>query len=48
MHPAVIPFGRLSTIRKDLADATKTEREGGNGGTHKFWEWTEEQIRQYE
>ncbi|KAI0833103.1 putative short-chain dehydrogenase [Hypoxylon sp. FL0890] len=43
----VVPFGRIYLIRKDLLEATKTEEEGGNGTAKKFWEWTEEQIKQY-
>ncbi|ORY61261.1 uncharacterized protein BCR38DRAFT_467283 [Pseudomassariella vexata] len=33
----VVPFGR----------AIKSEAEGGTGGTRKFWEWTEDQVRPY-
>ncbi|OCL04328.1 NAD(P)-binding protein [Glonium stellatum] len=43
----VIPFGRFYPIRKDLVGATKTKAEGGTGGTHNFWEWTEDQVRPY-
>jgi NAD(P)-dependent dehydrogenase (short-subunit alcohol dehydrogenase family) len=44
---SVIPWGRLYPIRKDLQDATKTEAEGGNDHARKFWEWSEEQTREY-
>lgn len=43
----VIPFGRILPIRGDLVNATKTEAEGGTGGTYKFWEWNEEQVKPY-
>lgn len=44
---SVVPWGRLYPIRKDLQDATKTEAEGGNAHARKFWEWSEEQIREF-
>lgn len=44
---SVVPWGRIYPIRKDLQDATKTEAEGGNEHARKFWEWSEEQIREY-
>lgn len=44
---AVVPWGRFYPMRKDLQDATKTEAEGGNGHAEKFWEWSEEQIREF-
>ncbi|KAH7303812.1 hypothetical protein B0I35DRAFT_364185 [Stachybotrys elegans] len=43
----VIPFGRVYPIRQDLTNATKTESEGGSGGTRRFWDWSEEQVRPY-
>ncbi|KAI0485533.1 short-chain dehydrogenase [Xylaria cf. heliscus] len=43
----VIPFGRLAEIRKDLQEATRSEADGGNGNAAKFWDWTEEQVKQY-
>ncbi|KAF4617066.1 hypothetical protein G7Y89_g15081 [Cudoniella acicularis] len=43
----IIPWGRFYPIRKDLVAATKTKAEGGNGGAHNFWEWTEEQVKPY-
>ncbi|KAI1813259.1 short-chain dehydrogenase [Poronia punctata] len=43
----VIPFGRLGKIRKDLEEATRSEAEGGNGNSARFWDWTEEQIKPY-
>lgn len=43
----VVPFGRIYHLREDLVAATKTEAEGGNGGTRKFWDWAEEQVREY-
>lgn len=43
----VIPFGRTTELRKDLAETVKTEEEGGSGRAKAFWEWTEEQIKNY-
>ena len=43
----VIPWGRFGPLRKDLLDAQKTEAEGGTGQAARFWEWSEEQVRQY-
>lgn len=38
----VIPFGRISALRKDVAEA------GEEGGTaQKFWDWSEEQVAKY-
>lgn len=39
---AVIPFGRVSALKPDLAEAG---REGGKAG--QFWEWSEEQVKTY-
>ncbi|KAI9641492.1 short-chain alcohol dehydrogenase [Ciborinia camelliae] len=30
-----------------LTNATKPEEEGGNGNTQKFWEWNEEQVKNF-
>ncbi|KAI8938595.1 hypothetical protein NX059_004469 [Plenodomus lindquistii] len=43
----VIPFGRKTQLRKDLADAVKTKDEGGNGRAQEFWEWSERQVEKY-
>nr|ANM86497.1 putative short-chain dehydrogenase/reductase [Cladonia uncialis subsp. uncialis]AUW31407.1 putative short-chain dehydrogenase/reductase [Cladonia uncialis subsp. uncialis] len=43
----VVPWGRLYPIRKDMPDAAKPEKEGGNGHAKNFWEWSEEQVRDY-
>ncbi|KAF6804136.1 putative short-chain dehydrogenase [Colletotrichum sojae] len=43
----VVPFGRIIPIRKDLIDATKTVKEGGNGTAQQFWEWSEGHVRPY-
>lgn len=44
---AVIPFGRFRALRPDLPNATKSEAEGGTGGVSKFWDWCEEQVKEY-
>ncbi|KAI0469090.1 putative estradiol 17 beta-dehydrogenase [Xylaria cf. heliscus] len=41
------PFGRLLPLRPDLPKATRPEGEGGTGGTAKFWEWNEDQVKDY-
>ncbi|KAI1100578.1 putative estradiol 17 beta-dehydrogenase [Jackrogersella minutella] len=41
------PFGRILPLRPDLPRATLPEAEGGTGGTEKFWEWTEQQVKSY-
>ncbi|KAL1872946.1 short-chain alcohol dehydrogenase [Diaporthe australafricana] len=43
----VNPFGRFGLARKDWAAATKPSAEGGNGTAQKFWDWSEEQVREY-
>ncbi|KAM5343768.1 hypothetical protein ACJ41O_012305 [Fusarium nematophilum] len=43
----VIPFGRVHPIRRDLTAATKSEAEGGNGTSRKFWEWSEGEVGKY-
>ncbi|KAI1298196.1 hypothetical protein F5Y03DRAFT_398198 [Xylaria venustula] len=43
----VVPWGRLYPIRKDLLDATKSETEGGNGHAREFWDWSEEQVKEF-
>ncbi|KUI66580.1 hypothetical protein VM1G_02093 [Cytospora mali] len=43
----VVPFGRIYPIRDDMNFATRTEAEGGTGGTLKFWEWSEAQVKPY-
>ncbi|KAH8893075.1 NAD(P)-binding protein [Thozetella sp. PMI_491] len=43
----IIPWGRVSPIRKDLIDATKLKDEGGNGHAAAFWDWNQEQVEKY-
>ncbi|KFA71235.1 hypothetical protein S40288_03868 [Stachybotrys chartarum IBT 40288] len=43
-----VPFGRFHPIRRDLEqNAARSEAEGGNGATSKFWDWSEKQVKQY-
>jgi retinol dehydrogenase 12 len=44
---AVIPWGRLSSLRKDIDAAGKMEEEGGTAIASKFWDWSDEQVKQY-
>ncbi|KAI1860294.1 uncharacterized protein JN550_011560 [Neoarthrinium moseri] len=41
------PFGRIFPLRLDLHRATVPESEGRTGGTAKFWEWSEQQVKTY-
>ncbi|KAG9697835.1 hypothetical protein KCU95_g3346, partial [Aureobasidium melanogenum] len=43
----VVPWGRLHPLREDLLEATKSVSEGGNGHAKAFWEWTEEQVKDF-
>ncbi|CAJ2508439.1 Uu.00g134650.m01.CDS01 [Anthostomella pinea] len=43
----VVPFGRFYPIRGDLEAAVTPESQGGNGTVAKFWEWSEEQVKEY-
>ncbi|KAI1180453.1 short-chain dehydrogenase [Nemania sp. FL0916] len=43
----IIPWGRISNIRRDLLQGSKSEEEGGTGIAQKFWKWSEEQTGQY-
>ncbi|EHK18517.1 uncharacterized protein TRIVIDRAFT_47152 [Trichoderma virens Gv29-8] len=42
------PWGRFLSIRSDLKKASEEESQDGLGTSKAFWEWTEEQIRQFE
>lgn len=44
---AVVPWGRFSDIREDLALGSRPESEGGTGIAEKFWQWSEEQVKSY-
>ena len=44
---SVVPWGRIYPIREDLVAATKPKEDGGNGHACAFWEWNEEQVKQY-
>ena len=43
----VIPWGRFSSLRKDLEAAGKSKSEGGTGRAKEFWEWSEKQVQPY-
>jgi len=44
----VVPWGRLHpSPRKDLLDALEREVEGGSGVSEEFWEWCEQQTKDY-
>lgn len=43
----VIPWGRITSLRRDLAEGAKSKEEGGSGRAKEFWEWSEEQVAKY-
>ena len=43
----IIPWGRFGEMRKDILASGKEESESGTGIARKFWEWSEEQVKQY-
>ncbi|KAI1325341.1 putative estradiol 17 beta-dehydrogenase [Xylariaceae sp. FL0255] len=43
----IAPWGRVLPLRADLPNAIKSESEGGTGGVKKFWDWNEEQVKDY-
>jgi hypothetical protein len=43
----VIPFGRISPLRQDLAESGLLQEDGGSGKAQQFWEWSEEQVKNY-
>ncbi|RFU32077.1 hypothetical protein B7463_g4236, partial [Scytalidium lignicola] len=43
----VIPWGRISQIRKDIDDSAIPESEGGSGLATKFWNWCEAEVKIY-
>lgn len=47
MFCAVVPWGRIMPIRSDLIAASKTETEGGTENAERWWEWNEEQVKDF-
>lgn len=43
----VLPWGRVYPVRADLTKAVLLEQEGGNGNSRQFWEWCEQQVKDY-
>ncbi|KAM0811308.1 hypothetical protein AB5N19_11664 [Seiridium cardinale] len=43
----IVPWGRFSEMRDDVALGSKPESEGGLGVAQKFWQWSEEQVKSY-
>lgn len=44
----VIPFGRFyDNLRKDLVLGKRSQDEGGTGIAADFWDWCEEQVKEY-
>ncbi|KAL9107244.1 MAG: hypothetical protein Q9227_007868 [Pyrenula ochraceoflavens] len=44
----IAPWGRFVDMRQDIVASGKEEGEGGTGLARKFWEWSEEQVKQYQ
>jgi len=43
----VVPWGRIGEYRTDIAEALKSEAEGGTGHAAKFWNWIEKHTAPY-
>ncbi|ETS81130.1 hypothetical protein PFICI_06132 [Pestalotiopsis fici W106-1] len=43
----IIPWGRVAPLRADLLPATLPVSEGGNGNAQQFWEWSEQQVKDF-
>lgn len=43
----IVPWGRLSGFRADIAPALKAREEGGTGNATRFWEWCEKETAAY-
>lgn len=43
----LMPWGQIGTLRSDIAEAGKSKDESGSGISNEFWEWSEEQVREY-
>lgn len=44
----VEPWGRILPMKKDVEAGSKPESEGGTGTAEKFWDWADQQVKQYE
>ncbi|KAH8820116.1 hypothetical protein F5884DRAFT_839877 [Xylogone sp. PMI_703] len=44
----ISPWGRFTPLRPDLVKGALPESEGGTGIAQKWWDWCEEQVKQYE
>ena len=42
----IIPWGRVGNLRQDIVDG-KGKDEGGTGNAQVFWQWSEEQVKNY-
>ena len=43
----VIPWGRIGYLRGDMIAAEKPKEEGGTGIAQQFWDWCEQECKQY-
>lgn len=41
------PWGRFGSYRQDIAQGLLSEQEGGTGVAARFWEWCEQETKQY-
>lgn len=43
----IIPWGRIGYLRPDMVAAEKSKEEGGTGISQQFWDWCEQECKQY-
>lgn len=43
----IIPWGRIVVPKKEIADAIKSNEEGGTGVAERFYRWCDDETRKY-
>ncbi|KAF2104428.1 NAD(P)-binding protein [Rhizodiscina lignyota] len=43
----IIPWGRIGWMRSDITANLRGKEEGGLGGAEKFWDWCEQELKEY-
>lgn len=43
----IIPWGKVSTPREDIAQSCRPVAQGGSGVLTKFWDWCEHEVASY-
>jgi retinol dehydrogenase 12 len=46
-YDIVVPWGRIAPLRADLPKAVLPAEQGGNGNAVQFWDWNEQQVKEY-